>query len=97
MKRIGMAVIVVAFGLLGAMHSAGQGLSTSSPITIVVPFAAGGAQDVIARYMGQQLSQKLNTPVVIENKAGAGGVIAANFVAKSSPDGKTIFLASGAA
>jgi len=61
-------------------------------ITIVVPTAAGGANDAIARIIGQGLSAKLGQAVVVENKAGAGGAIASEYVAKAAPDGYTIML-----
>ncbi|TAF75745.1 MAG: tripartite tricarboxylate transporter substrate binding protein [Curvibacter sp.] len=61
-------------------------------ITIVVPTAAGGANDAIARIIGQGLSAKLGQAVVVENKAGAGGAIASDHVAKAAPDGYTIML-----
>lgn len=63
----------------------------------MVPFAPGGAQDVIGRYLASQLGGRLGAPVVVENKAGAGGVIAADAVAKSPADGTTLLLATGGA
>src|SRR3982074_1897396 len=62
----------------------------SRPITLIVPFTAGGAVDVVARLLGQQLSDRLGRPVIVENRPGAGTVIAANQVAKSAPDGYTL-------
>lgn len=59
-------------------------------IRIVVPFAPGGATDIIARVIGQKLSEQVGQPVVIDNKAGANGNIAAEYVAKALPDGYTI-------
>jgi tripartite-type tricarboxylate transporter receptor subunit TctC len=66
------------------------------PLRIVVPFASGGAQDVIARYLGAKLTDKLGAPVIIDNKAGAGGIVAADAVAKAT-DGATVLLATGGA
>lgn len=62
----------------------------SRPVTIVLPASAGGASDTIARTMAQKLSELWNNPVVVENKPGAGGAIATDFVAKSKPDGYTL-------
>ncbi len=61
-------------------------------ITIVVPTAAGGANDAMARIIGQGLSVRLGKPVVVENKAGANGAIASEFVARAAPDGYTIMF-----
>ncbi len=68
----------------------------SKPLKIIVPFGAGGVADLTARTVGQRLSQTLGQPVVIENKPGAGGVGAADTVAKSAPDGYTLLLMSNA-
>jgi tripartite-type tricarboxylate transporter receptor subunit TctC len=64
----------------------------SRPVTLVVPFAAGGPTDVVARTIGASMSKTLGQTVVIENKLGAGGTIAANYVAKANPDGYTVFI-----
>lgn len=68
-----------------------------APIRIVVPFAPGGAQDVIGRWFGDKLAARLGAAVIIENKPGACGVVAADSVAKAVPDGKTLLLATGGA
>jgi tripartite-type tricarboxylate transporter receptor subunit TctC len=60
------------------------------PIKFVVPFAAGGGGDVVARMLAQRLSERLNNPVVVENRVGAGGNIGSDFVLKSPPDGYTL-------
>ena len=64
------------------------------PITIVVPFAPGSGTDSIARIIGQYLSVALNQSVVIENKVGASGVLAATYVARAAPDGYTLLMAT---
>jgi tripartite-type tricarboxylate transporter receptor subunit TctC len=65
-------------------------------VKLVVPYPAGGAVDIIGRLLAEHLQRELNATIVVENKAGAGGVVGANSVAKAAPDGYTILL-SGAA
>ncbi|AEC20819.1 putative secreted protein [Pusillimonas sp. T7-7] len=64
------------------------------PITVVVPFSPGGATDILARLLGERLAEKLGQPVVVENKPGAGTMIASNHVARAKPDGYTFLLAA---
>lgn len=67
----------------------------AKPVKIVVPFAAGGATDVVARLLAQKLTEEWGQTVVVENRAGAGGNIGADVVAKSPADGYTLLMTSG--
>jgi tripartite-type tricarboxylate transporter receptor subunit TctC len=92
-RRILLAALAV--GTL-AVPAFAQDKFPSHPVTLVVPFPAGGVVDVVARTVGQKMSVALGQPVVIENKAGAGGTIGATYVAKARPDGYTILLGGSA-
>jgi tripartite-type tricarboxylate transporter receptor subunit TctC len=85
---------LVAIGLALAATGANAQNYPSKPITIVVPFAAGSGTDSIARIVGQQLSVAFSQSVVIENKVGASGVLAATYVARAAPDGYTLLMAT---
>jgi len=64
----------------------------NKPITMVVPFVAGGTTDILARIVGQSLGEELGQPVIIDNRAGAGGNIGGQFAARAPADGYTIFM-----
>ena len=85
-----------AAALLCAMLLPGSAMSAdkypSRPITIVVPFSAGGASDLTARFVAKKLSQRIGVSVIVDNKAGASGTIGAQYVARSAPDGYTLML-----
>jgi len=83
---------IAAAGLLLAAGAHAQGSWPQKPITLVVPFAAGGPTDVVARTLGTSMSKTLGQTVVVENKLGAGGTVAAAHVARSTPDGYTFFI-----
>jgi tripartite-type tricarboxylate transporter receptor subunit TctC len=73
--------------------AAAQDAFPSRPISLIVPFPPGGVADIVGRPFADALSRELKTPVVIENKTGAGGGIGMGFVAKAKPDGYTLLLA----
>jgi len=76
---------------------AGTTVANSETLSIVVPFAPGGAQDTIARWYATQLDQRTDMTVIVENRPGAGGSLAADEVAQADPDGWTILQATGGA
>jgi tripartite-type tricarboxylate transporter receptor subunit TctC len=83
-----------AWALVAMGALAGEAPFPAHPIRIVVPFGAGGIADLTARIVGERMSEGLGQPVVIENRPGAGGVVAAQGVARSEPDGYTLLLVS---
>src|SRR5262245_10496396 len=89
-RNLLLSLLACAGAMLGSIASS-QGYPTK-PITLIVPFAAGGPTDIVARTLGVAMSKSLGQTIVVENKLGAGGTIAANFVAKAPPDGYTIFI-----
>jgi len=91
MRRLIVALTAVALTVvLAALGPAGAQSYPTKPIRVIVPFAAGGAVDVLARLVSAKMSESVGQPVIIENRAGAAGNVAADAVAKSPPDGYTI-------
>ncbi|MDX3907079.1 MAG: tripartite tricarboxylate transporter substrate binding protein [Pigmentiphaga sp.] len=86
-------VPALAAGLLLAASAAAAGYP-AKPITLVVPFPAGGSVDAVARMLGAQLGKRLQAQVVVENVPGAGGVISTQRVARAAPDGHTLLFAT---
>lgn len=89
-----MRKVILAISLIGLMISFNSQAQSypNQPIRLVIPFAAGGPSDVLARGFSQKLGESLGQPIIIDNKPGAGTNLAAEFVAKSKADGYTIFL-----
>jgi tripartite-type tricarboxylate transporter receptor subunit TctC len=90
-----LASLALALGAGLSMSVPGQALAQAWPartVTIVVPTSAGGANDAMARIIAQGLSARLGQPVIVENKAGANGAIASDFVARAAPDGYIIMF-----
>src|SRR6185369_12369181 len=85
-------LLAAGFAAACAAGASAQPAWPTKPITLVVPFAAGGPTDVVARSLGASMSKTLGQTVVIENKLGAGGTVAAAYVARATPDGYTFFI-----
>src|SRR5262245_55080720 len=79
-----------------APHVARAQAYPTRPVRLVVPIAAGGTQDILARLVGQWLSERLGQPFVIDNRPGGGGNIGTEAVVRAPPDGYTLLLVSGA-
>jgi len=83
---------VLGAGLLAGAPALAQAAYPSKPVTIIVPFAAGGTTDILARIIGQALTAELGQSVVVDNRAGAGGNIGGALAAKAAGDGYTLFM-----
>ncbi|WP_428426178.1 Bug family tripartite tricarboxylate transporter substrate binding protein [Pararhizobium sp.] len=91
-RRTALALAMVAASALALGTAAQAQEFPDRPVTLVVPFAAGGSTDVVARIIGQKMSDDLGQQVVVENVAGAGGNLGADRVARAEPDGYTILM-----
>ena len=89
MKRILAAIVAVLLPLAAYSQA-----FPSKPIKIIVPYSPGGTTDLVARLVGQKLSERMGQPVVVDNKPGANGMIGSDLVAKSPADGYTLGIAS---
>jgi tripartite-type tricarboxylate transporter receptor subunit TctC len=87
-----LAVLIASVLALAAPHGAGGQDQFGRPLRLVVGFTAGGTTDFVARLLAERLRGSLGQPVVVENRPGANGAIAAEYVAKSEPDGTTLFF-----
>jgi len=87
-----MQFVAFALSLLTAFAACAQGYP-NRPVKVVVPYAAGGLPDTMARLVGQKLGESLGQQMVVENRGGAGGIVGTNEVAKAAPDGYTLLVA----
>jgi tripartite-type tricarboxylate transporter receptor subunit TctC len=88
------AVLAAGLAVLLPAYASAQADWPSRPIRLIVPFAPGGSNDIIARVLAIKLADRLGQSVIVENKGGAGGTIGTDSVAKSPPDGTTLLFAS---
>jgi tripartite-type tricarboxylate transporter receptor subunit TctC len=86
MRQLGAALLFFCLGAASAQQYPGK------PIRLIVPYAAGGTSDILARQIGPKLTEAWNQPVIVENRTGANGNVGADFVAKSAPDGYTLLI-----
>src|SRR3981189_1114981 len=91
-RRTAICLIAIGFSALASIGGASALDYPTRPVRWVVGFAPGGANDILARLIGQRLSQRLGQQFVIENRPGAGGNIGAESVINSEPDGYTVLL-----
>jgi tripartite-type tricarboxylate transporter receptor subunit TctC len=93
MKAVRAAIVVVAM-IYGASAANAQSKWPDHPLRFIVPLPAGSAADVMARLIGQKLSERIGQPVIAENRAGASGILGADVVAKGAPDGYMLGIAT---
>jgi len=89
-------LFTIAFAACYVSSAFGQAYP-SKPIRVIVPYAAGGTSDILARQIGPKLTEAWRQPVIVENRPGANGNVGADFVAKSAPDGYTLLLPTSVA
>jgi tripartite-type tricarboxylate transporter receptor subunit TctC len=91
-RQLLLAASALATSLLAPLGASAADAFPSKTITVIVPFAAGGTTDILARVIGQALNKELGQPVIVDNRAGAGGNIGAALAAKAPADGYTLFM-----
>jgi len=91
MRRLGLGLTLLCLAF-GTVTASAQDKYPSKPVKIVVPYAPGGATDIVARILGEQLKQITGQSFVVENKPGANGIVAINEMVNSKPDGYTLMI-----
>ncbi len=85
---------ILLLSLLAPFMASADPTYPNRPVRLVIPFATGGSNDIVGRFMADQLQKRLGEPFVVDNRGGAGGTLGTDFVAKSKPDGYTLLLIS---
>jgi tripartite-type tricarboxylate transporter receptor subunit TctC len=91
-RQFSLAAVAMVLAFMGLGRPAAAASFPDHPVRVVVPFPAGGSNDVVARFLGMKLSEVWGQQVIIDNRAGAGGNIGAELVARAAPDGYTLLL-----
>ena len=93
-KKLASSLLLAVLAIASAGSALGQGADNypNKPIRFIVPFTPGGPNDILARLVGQKLSERWSQQVAVDNRGGANGIIGADAAAKSPPDGYTLFL-----
>jgi tripartite-type tricarboxylate transporter receptor subunit TctC len=86
-----VAVFLLALGALGAADARAE-TYPNRPVRLIVPFAAGGLNDVVARLIGPSLERSFGQPVIVENRPAASGIVGTDATAKATPDGHTLLM-----
>jgi len=94
LSKFTRAIAICWVASLGISAHSAEADWPTKPITLIIPFATGGTTDIIGREVGQKLSEALKQPVLIDNRPGAGGNLAAGLVSKAAPDGYTLLLST---
>ncbi len=92
--RVVIGIVAVPCGITAVRAAMPPASYPVRPIRLVVPFAPGGTNDVLARIVGDKLGERLGQPLVTDNRAGAGSVLGTEIVARANPDGYTLLLTS---
>jgi tripartite-type tricarboxylate transporter receptor subunit TctC len=92
--RHSVRAVIGSLGIIAVSAAMAQSAYPNKPVRLIVPFAAGGTTDIVARVIAEPLGKALGQSVVVENKAGGGGVVGANETAKSAPDGYNLGMAT---
>jgi tripartite-type tricarboxylate transporter receptor subunit TctC len=89
-----LLIKMLLLSLLAPFLASADPTYPNRPVRLVIPFATGGSNDIVGRFMADQLQKRLGEPFVVDNRGGAGGTLGTDFVAKSKPDGYTLLLIS---